>query len=139
MQSLIVGSFVSSYSPPIPYSFSPISKGLGCCHASFRASKHNKVIRSQSNFVRHNIGRFNRSFLLSRKHNTNIVASAVSEQPVGPGDTSPQSSLPNALDAFYRFSRPHTVIGTALSIVSVSLLAVQSLSDFSPVFFIGVF
>lgn len=41
-------------------------------------------------------------------------------------------------DAFYRFSRPHTVIGTALSIISVSLLAVQKLSDISPLFFTGV-
>ncbi|WVZ79110.1 hypothetical protein U9M48_026728 [Paspalum notatum var. saurae] len=43
-----------------------------------------------------------------------------------------------SLDAFYRFSRPHTVIGTALSIVSVSLLAVQNLSDISPLFLTGV-
>ncbi|XP_010094206.2 homogentisate phytyltransferase 1, chloroplastic [Morus notabilis] len=48
------------------------------------------------------------------------------------------NSTKDALDAFYRFSRPHTVIGTALSIVSVSLLAVQKLSDFSPLFFTGV-
>ncbi|KAJ0724430.1 putative homogentisate phytyltransferase [Helianthus annuus] len=131
MKSLIIASFVS---PQLPYS----SSSTGCYHASLRALKQNKVIRSQSSYAIHNIGRFNRTFLLSRKHNTSIVASAVSEQPVGPGDTSPQSSLPNALNAFYRFSRPHTVIGTALSIVSVSLLAVQKLSDFSPVFFIGV-
>ncbi|KAM5553813.1 homogentisate phytyltransferase 1, chloroplastic [Rosa sericea] len=48
------------------------------------------------------------------------------------------NTLKNATDAFYRFSRPHTVIGTALSIISVSLLAVQNLSDFSPLFFTGV-
>ncbi|XP_021723434.1 homogentisate phytyltransferase 1, chloroplastic-like [Chenopodium quinoa] len=48
------------------------------------------------------------------------------------------NSIINFLDAFYRFSRPHTVIGTALSIVSVSLLAVQKLSDFSPMFFTGM-
>ncbi|KAJ0491700.1 putative homogentisate phytyltransferase [Helianthus annuus] len=131
MKSLIIASFVS---PQLPYS----SSSTGCYHASLRALKQNKVIRSQSSYAIHNIGRFKRTFLLSRKHNASIVASAVSEQPVGPGDTSPPSSLPNTLNAFYRFSRPHTVIGTALSIVSVSLLAVQKLSDFSPVFFIGV-
>ncbi|XP_010688452.2 homogentisate phytyltransferase 1, chloroplastic isoform X1 [Beta vulgaris subsp. vulgaris] len=49
------------------------------------------------------------------------------------------NSLSNFLDAFYRFSRPHTVIGTALSIVSVSLLAVERLTDLSPVFFTGMF
>ncbi|KAI3814728.1 hypothetical protein L1987_14372 [Smallanthus sonchifolius] len=141
MKSLIIGSFcnkVSSHSPPLPDSSSSLLS-TGCQHVSLRASKHDRVIRSQSSSVRYNIGRVNKSFLLSRKQNTNhVVASAVSEQPVGPDDTSPQSSLPNALNAFYRFSRPHTVIGTALSIVSVSLLAVQKLSDFSPVFFIGV-
>uniref|UniRef100_A0A453T2R4 Uncharacterized protein n=1 Tax=Aegilops tauschii subsp. strangulata TaxID=200361 RepID=A0A453T2R4_AEGTS len=36
------------------------------------------------------------------------------------------------------FSRPHTIIGTALSIVSVSLLAVESLSDISPLFLTGL-
>ncbi|XP_022929670.1 homogentisate phytyltransferase 1, chloroplastic-like isoform X2 [Cucurbita moschata] len=47
-------------------------------------------------------------------------------------------SVKSFLDAFYRFSRPHTVIGTALSIVSVSLLAVEKLSDLSPLFLTGV-
>ncbi|XP_006657211.3 probable homogentisate phytyltransferase 1, chloroplastic [Oryza brachyantha] len=46
--------------------------------------------------------------------------------------------ISSSLDAFYRFSRPHTVIGTALSIVSVSLLAVESLSDMSPLFLTGL-
>lgn len=49
-----------------------------------------------------------------------------------------QDPFRNALDAFYRFSRPHTVIGTALSIISVSLLAVEKLSDISPLFFTGL-
>ncbi|XP_020594133.1 probable homogentisate phytyltransferase 1, chloroplastic [Phalaenopsis equestris] len=44
----------------------------------------------------------------------------------------------SSLDAFYRFSRPHTVIGTALSIVSVSLLSVENFNDFSPPFFTGL-
>lgn len=44
----------------------------------------------------------------------------------------------NSLNAFYRFSRPHTVIGTALSIVSVSLLAIEDLSNISPLFFTGL-
>lgn len=51
---------------------------------------------------------------------------------------SPLKSIQGTVDAFYRFSRPHTVIGTALSIVSVSLLAVEKLSDISPLFFTGV-
>nr|AEZ53107.1 aromatic prenyltransferase [Epimedium acuminatum] len=47
-------------------------------------------------------------------------------------------SMQSATDAFYRFSRPHTVIGTALSILSVSLLAIERLSDLSPLFFTGL-
>ncbi|XP_004507870.1 homogentisate phytyltransferase 1, chloroplastic [Cicer arietinum] len=47
-------------------------------------------------------------------------------------------AVKSSLNAFYRFSRPHTVIGTALSIISVSLLAVEKLSDISPLFFTGV-
>ncbi|PKA56909.1 putative homogentisate phytyltransferase 1, chloroplastic [Apostasia shenzhenica] len=52
--------------------------------------------------------------------------------------TNGRKFTPTSLDAFYRFSRPHTVIGTALSIVSVSLLAVEKFSDFSPHFFAGL-
>lgn len=44
--------------------------------------------------------------------------------------------LKDTWSAFYRFSRPHTVIGTVVAVTSVSLLAVQSGSDLSPVFFI---
>lgn len=137
MKSLIIGSFpnkVSSYSPPLPDSSSSLIP-TGSFHVSLRASK---LKQSQSNLVRYNISSYNENFLLSRKRNTRHAANAASEQPMEPDTTSPQNSLPNALNAFYRFSRPHTVIGTALSIVSVSLLAVQRLSDFSPLFFMGV-
>ncbi|KAL5974022.1 hypoxanthine-guanine phosphoribosyltransferase [Asimina triloba] len=48
------------------------------------------------------------------------------------------NALLASLDAFYRFSRPHTVIGTAIAIISVSLLAVERVSDLSPLFFAGV-
>nr|GEW66765.1 homogentisate phytyltransferase 1, chloroplastic [Tanacetum cinerariifolium] len=144
MKALIIGSFsnrVSCYSKPlsnVSSSSSSVVSSTGCYRVSLRASESNRVIQSQPSFVRSNFGRFNESFLLSQKRNTQHVASAISEQPIEPDATSPQNTLPNAIDAFYRFSRPHTVIGTALSIVSVSLLAVQKLSDFSPLFFMGV-
>ncbi|KAJ8767328.1 hypothetical protein K2173_017372 [Erythroxylum novogranatense] len=65
---------------------------------------------------------------------------AASGQPLEskPGAFDPKRSVLNSLYAFYRFSRPHTVIGTGLGIVSISLLAVEKLSDFSPVFFTGL-
>ncbi|CAN0911145.1 Homogentisate phytyltransferase 1, chloroplastic, partial [Linum grandiflorum] len=72
-----------------------------------------------------------------------LVVNATSGQPLesepgGYGSKSTLDSLKKSLDAFYRFSRPHTVIGTALSIVSVSLLSVEKLADISPVFCTGV-
>nr|WKR37734.1 vitamin E 2-1 [Plukenetia volubilis] len=80
---------------------------------------------------------------LYKKHDVSFLVHAASGQPF---EYRPDTYVPkntskpvlNALDAFYRFSRPHTVIGTALSIISVSLLAVQKLSDLSPLFLTGV-
>lgn len=47
-------------------------------------------------------------------------------------------SLSDWLHAFYRFTRPHTVIGTAVGIISISLLAVQNAADLSSRFVIGI-
>ncbi|OWM71927.1 hypothetical protein CDL15_Pgr017810 [Punica granatum] len=47
----------------------------------------------------------------------------------------PWNSIKNAADTFYQFSRPHTVKGTVFSIISVSLLAVEKMSDLNPLFF----
>ncbi|KAJ0523164.1 putative homogentisate phytyltransferase [Helianthus annuus] len=47
-------------------------------------------------------------------------------------------SLGATLDVIYKYSRTYTLKGTVLSIISISLLAVQNLSDFTPSFFIGV-
>ncbi|KAF5195599.1 Homogentisate phytyltransferase 1 protein [Thalictrum thalictroides] len=50
----------------------------------------------------------------------------------------PTSTLAAQLDAFYRFTRPHTIIGTFIGIISVSLLPVQTMADLSPTFFMGI-
>ncbi|KAJ6373198.1 hypothetical protein OIU76_027521 [Salix suchowensis] len=42
------------------------------------------------------------------------------------------------LHSFYQFSRPHTVIGTLIGITLVSLLPVETISDLSPTFFMGL-
>nr|BAG12674.1 flavonoid prenyltransferase [Sophora flavescens] len=47
------------------------------------------------------------------------------------------NSVKNALDIFYRFSRPYAAIGAALGATSVSFLAVEKLSDLSLAFVIG--
>ncbi|KAM0871103.1 hypothetical protein ACQ4PT_039602 [Festuca glaucescens] len=75
-----------------------------------------------------------------QSRNTSANASGQSLQPEAEAHdpASIWKPISSSLDAFYRFSRPHTVIGTALSIVSVSLLAVESLSDISPLFLTGL-
>ncbi|CAI0416533.1 unnamed protein product [Linum tenue] len=48
------------------------------------------------------------------------------------------SGVVEKLEAFYRFSRPHTVIGTVIGITSVSLLPLQTSSEISPAFVMGL-
>eukprot|EP01018_Ginkgo_biloba_P014677 Gb_41281 [translate_table: standard] len=63
----------------------------------------------------------------------------ISDIELSPVDTKANSSsLSRKLVALYHFTRFYTVIGTVIGVTSVSLLAVQSLSDISPIFFIGL-
>ncbi|KAM7469200.1 hypothetical protein LguiA_007383 [Lonicera macranthoides] len=102
--------------------------------------------RFQRQLVMHqNVGSFDKRYTLYPMRKTVHKANSTSEYPLesDPGTgaftpKNPRKPVQDALDAFYRFSRPHTVIGTALSIISVSLLAVENLSDFSPLFITGV-
>ena len=155
------------------------------------------TVSFQQHLTKHHVRGIQEGCTFYKRWNTKYVVNAASGQPLEsePGASSPKSTLTpvkNALDAFYRFSRPHTVIGTvkfnfdkqilqsyifvlnlypflcvdficesnsfglilqfpfltleywrlffkqALSIISVSLLAVEKLSDFSPLFFTGV-
>lgn len=152
MESMLIGSFPkpsSSLSFPISAELSSLASSGS--HVAVRASgcrawniqENYRVLKCQPNLLRHQAGRFSDKFALNHKRNTRYLVNAVSEQPneSDPGayhPKSPGNSLQHAFDAFYRFSRPHTVIGTALSIISVSLLAVEKLSDFSPLLFTGV-
>ncbi|KAB2627903.1 homogentisate phytyltransferase 1 [Pyrus ussuriensis x Pyrus communis] len=49
-----------------------------------------------------------------------------------------QAGLCKQWDAFRRFSRPHTVIGTVIGISSVSLLPLENVTDLSTAFFVGL-
>ncbi|XP_031374149.1 homogentisate phytyltransferase 1, chloroplastic-like isoform X1 [Punica granatum] len=51
------------------------------------------------------------------------------------GHTGANYKTNNPWNSIYQFSRPHTVIGTVFSIISVSLLAVEKMSDLNPLFF----
>ncbi|KAH9314684.1 hypothetical protein KI387_023311, partial [Taxus chinensis] len=78
----------------------------------------------------------NRFIICATSKPVNAQANADDSWPLKKRDTF--QTVGDIFNAFYRFSRPHTVIGTVIGIVSVSLLAVQSLSDISPAFWIGL-
>ncbi|KAL9442383.1 hypothetical protein AB3S75_020814 [Citrus x aurantiifolia] len=102
------------------------------------------VVKLERHHLKHHIRGAKDRSVCHQKIKIKHLANAASGHPLQsnqPDDYKPKSplnSVINALDAFYRFSRPHTVIGTALSIVSVALLAVEKVSDISPLFFTGV-
>ncbi|GMJ15592.1 homogentisate phytyltransferase 1, VITAMIN E 2, HOMOGENTISATE PHYTYLTRANSFERASE [Hibiscus trionum] len=98
--------------------------------------------RFRQHVVKHHARGIQETTTAFQRSNTKFLVKATSGHPLesepGTYPDTPWNSVKNALDAFYRFSRPHTVIGTALSIVSVSLLAVEKLSDISSPFYTGV-
>ncbi|XP_059637374.1 homogentisate phytyltransferase 1, chloroplastic-like isoform X6 [Cornus florida] len=149
MESLLFGSFPK----PSPLSFptaglsslttgSHVAVHVSRCRAVNILGKYN-VLRFHRQVVMHYVERTDEQSAFYQRRNTRYLVKAASghpleSEPEAYHSRKPWKSLQDALDAFYRFSRPHTVIGTALSILSVSLLAVENLSDFSPLFFTGV-
>ncbi|KAK6942444.1 UbiA prenyltransferase family [Dillenia turbinata] len=97
-----------------------------------RCNRTCNVVSSQCCLIKNRLG----GSAFYRRCNRTFLVNAASGHPLESGPS--WNSLKNSLNAFYRFSRPHTVIGTALSILSVSLLAVEKPSDFSPSFFVGL-
>lgn len=156
MDSLLVGSFSKSCS----YSFTTTGGNLwrskryvNNCYSipsscASKASRHKKI-QNEYNILRFwqpSLNHYcegaegrptyqecNRKFVVKAAPEQSFESEHPAFDPKNILDT-----VKNSLDAFYRFSRPHTVIGTALSIISVSLLAVEKLSDISPLFFTGV-
>nr|XP_043637640.1 homogentisate phytyltransferase 1, chloroplastic-like [Erigeron canadensis] len=51
---------------------------------------------------------------------------------------SPMESAIKFVNILYRFIRPYAAIGTVLCVTAMSLLTVQKLSDFSPLFFLKI-
>lgn len=146
MESLFLGHSVrpsSSPSLPLPTQFSRAQSILGCKIWSIRKKSSDDLSPRKQLLISH-VARVYGTSLASGKHNAKYLARAAAEQPFESDPViyhpkGPAKSLHNVVDAFYRFSRPHTVIGTALSIVSVSLLAAEKLSDIYQLgFFAGV-
>ncbi|KAJ4958703.1 hypothetical protein NE237_025814 [Protea cynaroides] len=118
----------------------PVKVSKGRSWSSLQAYNFERLEGYPTNHYVRTIGLKSASY---KKHVKKYVVNATSGYPVEsePEAYNPKDiweSVKTALNVFYRFSRPHTVIGTAMSIISVSLLAVKSWSDFSPLFFIGL-
>ncbi|KAL7093122.1 hypothetical protein ACP275_11G023500 [Erythranthe tilingii] len=144
MESLLIGSFQKSSSPlsfPLTADLCSLPTGhVLKCKAFGNLKRHCAVptilrVQRSNSIHQHCKSIGQRSIKLNQRKNLKFIVNSASEHSI---ESEPSRSPSNALDAFYRFSRPHTVIGTALSIISVSLLAVQKSSDLSPLFFTGV-
>ncbi|KAF8084146.1 hypothetical protein N665_0732s0004 [Sinapis alba] len=94
--------------------------------------------KTRNNLVTRLDGQESSSLFLCSRHKSRFQANATTGQPEAFEPKSKPNSFRDSLDAFYRFSRPHTVIGTVLSILSVSFLAVEKVSDISPLLFTGI-
>lgn len=69
--------------------------------------------KSRNNLVTRLDGQESSSlFLLCSRHKSRFQANATTGQPEAFDPKSKPNSFRDSLDAFYRFSRPHTVIGT---------------------------
>ncbi|XP_038695210.1 homogentisate phytyltransferase 1, chloroplastic-like isoform X2 [Tripterygium wilfordii] len=138
MESLILGSF---HNPSLiltggNYRRSKTVKS-GCSSLDILERCYSS--KFQCHHVKHHFRSPEKRFQGKRTFSVNASSGRSLESESGAFDpNSTWKSVKNALGAFYRFSRPHTIIGTALSIVSVSLLAVEKISDLSPIFFTGV-
>nr|AXS77022.1 homogentisate phytyltransferase [Chamaerops humilis var. humilis] len=138
-----------------PFSFSPGLRCFSSRRGRFVSTQYSPnqackttsrctVGRSQGCLVRQTHGKSTyhgrlHERLHERSHiNATSGDSIGSEPPKAYDSTSTWKSILSSFNAFYRFSRPHTVIGTAISIFSVSLLAIEDLPDISPLFVTGL-
>lgn len=76
------------------------------------------VVKLEQHHLKHCVRWVKEKSIYHQRRNAKCLASAASGYPLEsnqPDDYKPKNplnSVINALDAFYRFSRPHTVIGT---------------------------
>ncbi|XP_074356801.1 umbelliferone 6-dimethylallyltransferase, chloroplastic-like [Apium graveolens] len=74
---------------------------------------------------------------LAQNLGATILEHELTLQPKDGEEATPQSDLWRKWDAFYRFCRLYSVIGTIIGVTSVSLLPLTSVADLSPAFFVG--
>ncbi|CAI0415279.1 unnamed protein product [Linum tenue] len=115
-----------------------------CC-VKLRTKAHHQVVAMNRNESRlHEASKFGCNSAtrgICRRCNRQVVFSKAGvslQEGFGSLQEDEGSGVVEKLEAFYRFSRPHTVIGTVIGITSVSLLPLQTSSEISPAFVMGL-
>ncbi|KAF9607596.1 hypothetical protein IFM89_037524 [Coptis chinensis] len=104
-----------------------------------------KVCNAQSSLLStHNADVFEKPLSqhrsLSKKHNYSATTPEHETAPILEDDHSIsfQNGLMKKLDIIQRFCRPFLVVGTAIGASSISLLPLETISELTPIFLIGV-
>nr|AMR58303.1 chalcone prenyltransferase [Glycyrrhiza uralensis] len=154
MDSMVIGSFpnISSMITTV----GNLRQGKDCTKNYYatgyytpKASLHKRKIQKEYNFLRvqqpslkhlykgieggHTYQECNRKYVVKA-----TPKSSFEYDPRSSDRKNILASFKNFLDAFYMFCTPYSFIGAMLNIISASLVAVEKLSDISPLFFIGV-
>nr|BAK52290.1 isoliquiritigenin dimethylallyltransferase [Sophora flavescens] len=133
--------FVLPASFPRSSSITTGSYGTTLWHKSEKIQKEYCVMLSSSHNLKHRhkvIHRGSSCQECERKYVVNATSGQLFEyEPQATDIKSNWDSIKDALNVFYSFMRPYSAIAAAMGATSVSLLAVEKLSDLSLPFFIG--
>ncbi|CAL0334898.1 unnamed protein product [Lupinus luteus] len=109
-------------------------------HKTGKTQKENFAIISRHN-LDHHYKVIDEGSTCQKRENKYVAKAISSRQSFEYEAKDPKSiwvTIKNTFDAFYRFSRPYAAIEGAMAVTSLSFLAVEKLSDLSPLFFIGL-
>ncbi|CAH1434557.1 unnamed protein product [Lactuca virosa] len=140
MESLAIGSLrkpaaMIQYSGVVKPSSSLVLKHQACIF------NKNRYMTFQQRHVNYHMAEsfYKRSMLHGRpekKFELDATSTNDSGSDAAHNTMNPMQTTVNFLDVLYRFIRPYAALGTALNVASMALLAVEKLSDFSPLFFV---
>ncbi|CAH1426764.1 unnamed protein product [Lactuca virosa] len=122
----------------------PVASGKRCLlYGRCKIKKQYTTFGFQQNQWNHHAKDIHRLFVFFQPHYVNYVRNASFASNTFLSNSSPDSmsheeSAKHALDILFRFSRPYAAMATVLSVLSTSLVAVERLSDISPLFYTKV-
>ncbi|KAE9598725.1 hypothetical protein Lal_00022433 [Lupinus albus] len=113
-------------------------------HKNGKLQKENFAIMASRHNLNHHYKVIDEGSTCEKRDTKYVVKSISSEQSFGYENQAkdPKNiwvTIKNAFDAFYRFTRPYAAIESAMAVISLSFLAVEKVSDLSPLFFIALF